>query len=184
MDQQHLSLKIMECVSNPIKCRLLIEVLKSGETTAKSLAETCADIPQTTLYRNLKRMTEDGVLKVVSETQIRGTVEKTYAVTFDLNDADAIIGENAGEMYMQMFLQYILTFARQFQTYCDTPGIDIKNDKSGFSLSYIYLTDEELEHAVAAISKILSPLQANQPAPGRKLRTIGVIISPEQYNTK
>lgn len=184
MDQQHLSLKIMECVSNPIKCRLLIEVLKSGETTAKSLAETCADIPQTTLYRNLKRMTEDEVLKVVSETQIRGTVEKTYAVTFDLNDADAIIGENAGEMYMQMFLQYILTFARQFQTYCDTPGIDIKNDKSGFSLSHIYLTDEELENAVAAISKILSPLQNHPPAPDRKLRTIGVMISPEQRNTK
>lgn len=184
MDHQHLNLKIMECVSNPIKCRLLIEILKSGKTTAKLLAETCADIPQTTLYRNLKRMTEDGVLKVISETQIRGTVEKTYAATFDLNDASTMIGENAGKMYMQMFLQYILTFAKQFQTYCDTPGIDIEKDKSGFSLSYVYLTDEELEHTVAAISKILTPLQSNRPAPDRKLRTIGVIISPEQHNTK
>ena len=184
MDKQHLNLKIMECVSNPIKCRMLIEILKSGETTAKLLAEKCMDIPQTTLYRNLKRMTEDGVLKVVSETQIRGTVEKTYAATFNLNDADTMIGENSGKMYMQMFLQYILTFAKQFQAYCDSPGIDIKNDKSGFSLSYVYLTDEELEKAVAAISKILTPLQNNKPAPGRKLRTIGVIISPEQHNTK
>ena len=184
MDKQHLNLKIMECVSNPIKCRLLIEILKSGETTAKLLAEKCMDIPQTTLYRNLKRMTEDGILKVVSETQIRGTIEKTYAATFDLNDANAMIGENSGKMYMQMFLQYILTFAKQFQTYCDSPGIDIKNDKSGFSLSYVYLTDEELEKAVAAISKILTPLQNNKPASDRKLRTIGVIISPEQHNTK
>lgn len=184
MDRQGLNLKIMECVSNPIKCRLLIEILKSGETTAKLLAEKCEDIPQTTLYRNLKLMTEEGVLKVVSETQIRGTVEKTYAVTFDLNDVNAIIGENSGKMYMQMFLRYILTFAKQFQTYCDTPGIDIKNDKSGFSLSYVYLTDEELENVVAAISKILTPLQNNQSAPDRKLRTIGVIISPEQHNTK
>lgn len=184
MDQQHLNLKIMECVSNPIKCRLLIEILKSGETTAKFLAEKCVDIPQTTLYRHLKRMTEDGILQVVNETQIRGTVEKTYAVTFDLKDTDAMIGENSGKMYMQMFLQYILTFAKQFQTYCNTPGIDIKNDKSGFSLSYVYLTDEELENAIAAISKILSPLQNNKPAPDRKLRTIGVIISPEQHNAK
>ncbi len=184
MDKQHLSLKIMECISNPIKCRLLIGILKSGETTAKSLAEKCVDIPQTTLYRHLKRMTEDGILKVVNETPIRGTVEKTYAVTFDLNDANAMTDDNSGKMYMQMFLQYILTFAKQFQTYCDTPGIDIKNDKSGFSLSYVYLTDEELENTVSAISKILSPLQNNKPAPGRKLRTIGVIISPEQHNTK
>ena len=184
MEQQCLNLKIMECVSNPIKCRLLIEILKSGETTAKLLAEKCADIPQTTLYRNLKRMTEDGILKVVSETQIRGTVEKTYAAAFDLNDANTMIGENAGKMYLQMFLQYMLTFAKQFQIYCDTPGIDIKKDKSGFSLSYLYLTDEALENTVAAISKILTPLQNNQPAPDRKLRTIGVIISPEQHNTK
>ena len=162
----------------------MIEILKSGEATAKLLAENCMDIPQTTLYRNLKRMTEDGVLKVVSETQIRGTVEKTYAATFDLNDANAMIGENSGKMYMQMFLQYILTFAKQFQTYCEAPGIDIKNDKSGFSLSYVYLTDEELENTVAAISKILTPLQNNNPAPDRKLRTIGVIISPDQLNTK
>ncbi len=180
----NLNLKIMECVSNPIKCQLLIEILKSGETTAKRLAEKCADIPQTTLYRNLKRMTEDGILNVVSETQIRGTVEKTYAATFDLNDANTMIGENSGKMYMQMFLQYILTFAKQFQTYCDAPGIDIQNDKSGFSLSHVYLTDEELENAVAAISKILTPLQNNRSAPDRKLRTIGVIISPEQHNTK
>ena len=95
-----------------------------------------------------------------------------------------MIGENSGKMYMQMFLQYILTFAKQFQTYCDSPGIDIKNDKSGFSLSYVYLTDEELEKAVAAISKILTPLQNNNPAPDRKLRTIGVINSPDQLNTK
>lgn len=184
MDRQHLTFKIMECVSSPIKCRLLIEILRSGETTAKSLAEKCADIPQTTLYRNLKRMTEDGVLQIVNETPIRGTVEKTYAVTFDLKDANAIIGENSGKMYMQMFLQYILTFAEQFQAYCDTPGIDIKNDKSGFSLSYLYLTDEELENTVAAISKILSPLQNNKPSPDRKLRTVGVIVSPEQHNAE
>ena len=180
MDQQHLNLKIMECVSNAVKCRLLIEVLKNGEVTAKYLAEKCMDIPQTTLYRNLKRMTEDGVLKVVNETQIRGTVEKTYAVTFDLNDTNTIMGENAGKMYMQMFLQYMLTFAKQFQTYCDSPDIDVEHDKSGFSLSHVYLTDEELENTITAISRILSPLQNNKPVPDRKLRTIGVIISPEQ----
>lgn len=180
MDQQQLNRNIMECVSNPIKCRLLIEILKRGEATAKQLAEQCADIPQTTLYRSLKRMTEDGVLQVVCETQIRGTVEKTYAATFDLNDAGTMTGDNAGKMYLQMFLQYILTFAKQFQTYCNTPGIDIKQDRSGFSLSHVYLTDEELETAVTAISKVLTPLQNNKPAPGRKLRTIGVIVSPEQ----
>lgn len=179
MDAQNLNDKIMDCVSNTVKYRILLEIMKQGEATAKYLSEKCTDIPQTTLYRNLKRMTADGVLKIVGETRIRGTVERTYAAAFDLSDANALWGENSGPMYMQLFLQYVMTFAKQFQTYCAEPGIDIKKDKSGFSLSHVYLTDEELENVMSALAKILNPLQGQKPAPGRKLRTIGVIISPE-----
>ena len=66
-----------------------------------------------------------------------------------------------------------------FQEYCDTPGIDIKRDRSGLSLSHVYLTDEELEKVVSDIAQILYPLQDNKPEPDRKLRTVGLIISPE-----
>ena len=83
MKEQNLNEKIMECISSPAKCRLLIEIMRRTEVTAKYLAEKCSDIPQTTLYRNLRRMTEDGILKIVGETPIRGTVEKTYALAFD-----------------------------------------------------------------------------------------------------
>ena len=179
MGSKNLNEKIMECISNPAKSRLLIEIMRRGEVTAKYLAEKCSDIPQTTLYRNLKRMTDDGLLKIVGETPIRGTVEKTYALTFDPSDPPSVLGENSGAIYMQMFFQYFLTFAKIFQEYCETPGIDIKKDRSGLSLSHVYLTDEELEKVVSDIAQILYPLQDNKPEPDRKLRTVGLIISPE-----
>ena len=179
MGSKNLNEKIMECISNPAKSRLLIEIMRRGEVTAKYLAEKCSDIPQTTLYRNLKRMTDDGLLKIVGETPIRGTVEKTYALTFDPSDPPSVLGENSGAIYMQMFFQYFLTFAKIFQEYCETPGIDIKKDRSGLSLSHVYLTDEELEKVVPDIAQILYPLQDNKPEPDRKLRTVGLIISPE-----
>ena len=72
-----------------------------------------------------------------------------------------------------------MTFAKIFQEYCDTPGIDIKKDRSGLSLSPVYLTDEELERVVSDMAHILLPLQDNKPGPERKLRTAGLIISPE-----
>ena len=147
MGSKNLNEKIMECISNPAKSRLMIEIMRRGKVTAKYLAEKCVDIPQTTLYRYLKRMTDDGLLKIVGETPIRGTVEKTYA--------------------------------KIFQDYCDTPGIDIKKDRSGLSLSHVYLTDEELEKVAADMAQILYPLQENKPKPERKLRTVGLIISPE-----
>ena len=178
MEPRDLNEALMDCIANPVKCRLLIEIMKQGETTAKALAERCSDIPQTTLYRHLKRMTDDGLLKITGQTPVRGTVERTYAPAFDPADPPSVLGGNSGALYLQMFFQYFLTFARLFQDYCSTPGIDIKRDRSGMSLSHLYLTDEELEKAVAEIARILSPLQENQPAPGRKLRTVGLIVSP------
>ncbi len=47
--------KLMECFTNPVKCKLLLEIRSQGQTTAKHLAETYTDIPQATLYRNLKK---------------------------------------------------------------------------------------------------------------------------------
>ena len=47
MGSKNLNEKIMECISNPAKSRLLIEIMRRGEVTAKYLAEKCSDIPQT-----------------------------------------------------------------------------------------------------------------------------------------
>lgn len=171
--------KLMECITNPIKCKLLLEIYSREQATAKQLAGIHSDIPQATLYRNLKKMLSDGILKVANETQVRGTVEKTYEIAFDLkSDLDAIPEENSGELYMQAFLQYIVGFAQQFQQYCQSPNINIKKDMSGFSLSPMYLSYEELTELIMSISKLISAAEKNEPKEGRKLRTIGVIVSP------
>ena len=45
MGSKNLNEKIMECISNPAKSRLLIEIMRRGKVTAKYLAEKCVDIP-------------------------------------------------------------------------------------------------------------------------------------------
>lgn len=171
--------KIMECITNPIKCKLLLEIYSQGQTTAKQLSDKLDDVPQATLYRNLKKMLGDGILKVVEEVQVRGTVEKTYALAFDLNgDFESIIAENSGTLYMQLFTQFFLGFAKQFREYCQSPNINIEKDMSGFSLSHIYLSDKELAELMNSISSTISKSKNNKPNDERKLRTIGVILSP------
>ncbi|GBF72571.1 hypothetical protein PA598K_00828 [Paenibacillus sp. 598K] len=176
--------KIIDCFTHSIKAKLLLELNATGTATAKQLAEVYSDIPQATLYRYLKRMTNDGILKIVEQTQIRGTIEKTYAVAIDLSTmGQGLEGEQAGDVYMQMFIQYVAGFIKQFQTYCKQPDIDIPKDMSGFSLAPIYATDEELTAAMEQYVNFIQPLYQNRPAPGRKSRTIGLIISPpESYN--
>jgi DNA-binding HxlR family transcriptional regulator len=177
--------KTMDCLTNPIKCKLLLEIHAKGQATTKQLSEIYNDIPSATLYRYLKRMTDDGVLKVVEENQIRGTVEKTYALAIDLSEGmKDMLDDNAGEAYMHMFMNYVLGFIKQFQEYCKRPDINIVEDKSGFSLAPIYATDEELERAVMGYAKIIKPLLDNPPAPKRKLRTLGLIVTPPQTHRK
>jgi DNA-binding HxlR family transcriptional regulator len=173
--------KIMECITNPVKCKLLLEIYAREQATAKHLSDTLDDIPQATLYRHLKKMLSDGILKVTEETPVRGTLEKTYALAFDLgSDFETILAENSGTLYMQTFTQYFLGFAKQFREYCNSPDINIKEDMSGFSLSHLYLSDEELTELIKSISKVISAAEKNAPKEGRKLRTIGVIVSPPE----
>ncbi len=171
--------KLTECLMNPVKCRLLMEIQSRGQATAKQLAAVYSDIPQATLYRNLKKMTEDGIIMVVSEKQVRGMVEKTYAPAFGLHTQGQYLDENIGEVYMQFFLQYIMGFIRQFQEYYRSDDIDMERDVIGFSSAPVYVTDEELTEIMDEMSDAVQKVADNKPGNGRKLRNIGVIISPE-----
>lgn len=173
--------KLMDCITNPVKCKLLLEIHSQGKTTAKHLADIYHDIPQATLYRHLKKMLSDGIIQVVEETQVRGTVEKTYALALRIRaNMESMLEQNSGELYMQYFMQYIIGFARQFQQYCESSDINIQKDMTGFSLSPLYLSDEELTSLITDISQVLNSVKDNKPKPGRRLRTIGVIVSPPE----
>lgn len=177
--------RLMECITNPVKCKLLLEIHSKGKATAKQLADIYTDIPQATLYRHLKKMLSDGILQVVEETQVRGTVEKTYSLAHNLiSDIETIVEKNSGELYMQYFMQYFIGFAKQFQEYCHSPNINIKKDMTGFSLSPLYLSDDELTSLIKTISQIISAVKSNEPNSERKLRTIGIIVSPAENTDK
>jgi DNA-binding PadR family transcriptional regulator len=175
---------IMDCLINPIKIKLLLEIHSKGRLTAKQLSEIHGDIPQATLYRYLKRMTGDGVLKVVDENQIRGTIEKTYALAVDLNAGmREMLETNSGEAYMRMFMNFLFSFIKQFQEYCKKPEINLIEDRSGFSVSPIYATDQEMDSSIREYAKIVEVLSNNPATTDRKLRTVGLIIAPpEEYN--
>ena len=37
--------KLMECITNPVKCKLLLEIYSQGQATAKHLSDKYTDIP-------------------------------------------------------------------------------------------------------------------------------------------
>lgn len=172
---------LMECLMNPVLCKLIIDLNQNGAMTAKQLAQSHPDIAQATLYRHLKRLCADGVIKVVSEQRVRGTVERTYALGVDVAaDINGIVESNSGEAYLAMFLQYIAGLTKLFEDYCKRDDIDIKGDISAYNALPFYATDEELMQALVQVGEIAEKLLNNKPSEHRKLRTMGLIITPPE----
>jgi len=170
---------LFSCLSDPVKAKLILEFNKQNQATAKQLAEIHSGIPQATLYRHLKKMLADGVLKVVSENRIRGTVEKVYALAFDpADDIGKMLHENDGKMYLQIVTRQVLGILQEFREYTSGTGIDLERDGSGILVTPVYATAEELKEAITKISETLMSLY-NNPADGeRRLHNICIITTP------
>jgi DNA-binding PadR family transcriptional regulator len=170
---------LMDCFANPVMCKLFLDICQRETVTAKQLAETYPDVAQTTLYRCLKRMTSDGLIKVVGENPVRGTVEKTYSIAVNVEESIAdIIANNDGDAYMLLFMQYISGFVTAFQTYSRRKDIDLQKDMAAFTTAPIFATDDELIAALTKIGEVITGLFENNPSKERKPRNLGLIITP------
>ena len=171
--------KLMEYLTNPVKNKLIIEVVSKGTATAKELAFVSKDLPQATRYRYLKKMVEDGVLVVVEERKVRNVTEKVYAMGIDLNvHVEKMIAENSGEAYLAMFQQFTMGLLKEFSTYSRRDDIDLANDGSGFRVASICASVEELEALSKSIWALIAPYKDRELTPERKNRSVAVIFTP------
>ena len=171
--------KLMECLTNPARNKLVRQVLDEGQTTAKALAEKNKEIPQATLYRYLKKMVSDGILKVVEERRVRNVTEKVYAMAIDFEaDVNKMIAENDGEAYFGLFQQFTIGLLNEYGAYCARDNIDILNDGSGFRVHSLHATTDELKELAANIWKLVAPYTNREATPDAKARSIAVIFTP------
>ena len=171
--------KFIECVTNPIKNKLLLEVIAQGKTTAKVLAEKNKNIPQATLYRYLNKMVSDGVLTVVEERKVRNVTEKIYASAIDFAaNVEKMLAENSGEAYFSMFQQFTVGLLNEFKSYTDKDGIDLLNDGSGFRVTSFCATYDELKDLSLKIQELVAPYAEREATPECKARSLAVIFTP------
>lgn len=171
--------KLIAHLSDPVKAKLIMEIREQERVTTGQLANVFNQIPQATLYRHMKKMLIDGIIKIVSEVPVRGTVEKVYALDFDFTENNKTIMEtNDGKAYYQMAALYMLGILGEFKEYADRENIDLSGDGAGFSHVPIYATTEELFVALEQIKDILQPLISNSYKDGRKLRNLCIITTP------
>jgi DNA-binding transcriptional ArsR family regulator len=166
-----------DLILHPVRMRLLV-ALARRQLTAGQLTELLPDVPQATLYHHLTRA---GLLHVVSERPVRGTVEKRYALADDtalLSPAD--LAHASREDHLRYFTLFVATLLADFARYLqqDAP-LDFVADGVGYRETPFYLSDEEFAQAAVAVNHALRPFLDHQPAPHRRRRLFATIVFPD-----
>lgn len=147
--------------------------------TTADLARRLTDVPQATLYRHVATLHDAGILDIVSETQNRGGVEKTYRL---VESAASLGPEDAERMTAEEHLAGLTTFvgavveatARYLHSEKAKPGTDV----FGYRQVPVWLDDQEAAAMVEALGKALAPFLENEPD-GRKRILFNTILVPD-----
>ena len=169
-----------DLILHPVRMRLLV-ALARRQLTAGQLSALLPDIPQATLYHHLGILTRAGLLHVVSERPVRGTLEKRYALADDtalLSPAD--LAHASREDHLRYFTLFVATLLADFARYLqqDAP-LDFVADGVGYRETPFYLSDEEFAQAATAVNQALLPFLGHQPAPMRRRRLFATIVFPD-----
>jgi len=168
-----------ELILHPVRMRIIVVVARR-QLTARQLGELLADVPQATLYHHLGLLTRGGILRVVEERPVRGTVEKVYALASDAHVAEGDIAHATPEDHMRYFTAFVAGLLADFARYLRRDVINLAADGVGYHQMVLYLSDEELKQFGAALNGVLLPLLANEPSPGRERRLLSTILMPDE----
>jgi hypothetical protein len=165
---------LAELLLHPIRWRIAQTLIGRTLTTGE-LHETMPDVPTTSLYRQVATLVSAGVLTVVEEKRVRGTVERTYALDTGAPDRD---GPPDADGLRTMFTVFFAGLAGDFERYLARDDLDPMRDGIAFRQSALLLTDEELQTLAARLQEALAPFVDNSPAPGRTRRILSTVLIP------
>ncbi|MCM3601368.1 helix-turn-helix domain-containing protein [Robertmurraya korlensis] len=168
-----------DVILHPVRMRI-IQSLVSEPLTVQQMKERMPDIPQATLYRHLKKLFESKVVFVVDEQQIRGTVEKWYALQpKEVNLGTDELANYNKEQYMTLFMKYMSNIMAEYERYVSQEKVDFVKDGVSLRQASLYLSDEEFTSLIQELGQVYSKVLTNKQAPDRKKRTFANIIIPE-----
>lgn len=170
-----------DLILHPVRMRVIM-ALAGRQMTVRQISALLPDVPSATLYRHLNTMTAGGILTVVEENRVRGTVEKVYALASPqaghLGAGD--VANLTKDEHMQLFTAFVVTLLGDFARYLNSRDpIDPAKDFVGFHKYPLYLSDEELRAFVQELNALFIRFAASPHAPERTRRLLSLITMPD-----
>lgn len=168
----------IDLILHPVRMRILMAVA-GKPMTAGQIAAILSDVAQATLYRHIRLLADAGMLQIVEERPMRGTVEKVYALdpgqTFLNADEAAVMTR---DQLLRTFTMFVTSLIGDFERYLQQENIEPAREIS-FQKMLVYLSDEDLEKVNQAVNAALLPLMSSPTGEGKKRRILVSILIPD-----
>ncbi len=169
-----------DLILHPARLRMMSE-LGGRQMTPLQLAKALPDIAQASLYRHIKALLDGGILEVVSEQEVNGAIERTYAV---VSGAGRLTSEELRALspddHLRYFTIYAVKLIDDFATYIREARPElIGSDGMSYSTASIYLSDAERAQFQHEIIGLLGRVMSNEPSPDRKRFSLSSIVIPD-----
>jgi DNA-binding transcriptional ArsR family regulator len=169
----------LDLLIHPIRLRI-VRVLWQKQQTIAEIAASLPDVPQATLYRHVNKLAHSGILAIVAEHRVRGTVEKVYSlkreaatVTWDK------IKNLSPENHLRHFTAFVATMLSDFSRYLSqNKPVDFSRDLVAYRQVPLFLSNDELKEISQKINVALKPFLGNLSKPERRLRVLSTMIMP------
>ncbi len=164
---------------HPLRLRIVQTFLGDRQLTTSQLLAEIDGIPPATLYRQVATLARAGVLTVVGERQVRGTVERTYALSVqDAQLTDEDLKNMTPEDHRHAFMAFLAGLLADVDRYIDAGDVDLVADGAGYRTIGLWLTRDELTEMVTEIGAAVQARAGNGPAPGRTRRMLSTVLIP------
>lgn len=158
---------------NSLNKRIMQFFLTNKTGTVTEIAKQLIDVPKPSLYRHIKQLNDADLLDVTNEKQIRGVVEKTYALKE--KNGGSISKEDIPKVIQELLLRIELNFSEYFKR----SDADPQKDLLCVSSATLRLNDEDFMIFMRKYGELLNSYLKLPEKADAKTRDISFISGPE-----
>lgn len=160
---------------NQVRHRILQYIHHHGNVTVREIGSALSDIPQATLYRQIKLLLDGGLIRVCGQRQVRGTLEHTYGLASELEE---VVGSDESKLSDVGAQFALLGIAQDFADYYADEDADAVRDLYSIQSVPMMMSDEEFAGYIRQIEKLTRSYIHNEPTSERRIRRVTLISSP------
>ncbi|RMB81037.1 helix-turn-helix domain-containing protein [Streptomyces shenzhenensis] len=165
---------------HPVRLRIL-QTLLGAELTTAQLRERLPDVSPATMYRHVAALTQAGILEVVRERPVRGTVERSYRVRQGkaLVDADARTTMTKDD-HRQAFTVFTGALMADFDRYLSHDDAEPARDGVLYRQGAVWATEEEYAALVEEFTAAVARRTHTTPGDGRTRHVLSLVLVPDK----